>query len=84
VLAFTAIATGLGLATRDAGMSWTMLAGGACLTGIGFTMSLFIAGLAYEPDLLDAAKVGIFAASIVSAATGLLLLAWITSRNREG
>jgi NhaA family Na+:H+ antiporter len=52
------------------------------LTGIGFTMSLFIAGLAYTPTTLDAAKIGILTASVVSAAAGLLMLIWVTSRKR--
>jgi NhaA family Na+:H+ antiporter len=51
-----------------------LLAAGACLTGIGFTMSLFIASLAYAPDMLLAAKIGILSASTVSAAIGLLVL----------
>jgi NhaA family Na+:H+ antiporter len=44
------------------------------LAGIGFTMALFIANLAFSPDLIDDAKLGIFAASVVSAAAGFLLL----------
>jgi NhaA family Na+:H+ antiporter len=49
--------------------------GVATLGGIGFTVSLFIADLAYdEPSLVDSAKVGIFAGSIVSAAAGATVL----------
>jgi NhaA family Na+:H+ antiporter len=58
------------------------LAAGSLLTGIGFTMSLFIAGLAYTPTMLDAAKIGVLTASVVSAAAGLLMLIWLTSRKR--
>lgn len=50
------------------------LAAGSALTGIGFTMALFVAQLAFGSDLLDSVKLGIFAASIVSAAEGML--AW--------
>ena len=54
--------------------------GAAALGGIGFTVSLFIAGLAFDdPRLQDQAKVGIFAGSIVSGALGATLLA----RGRE-
>jgi NhaA family Na+:H+ antiporter len=74
VLAFTWAAVRLGLAIKPTSLSWVLLAAGACLTGIGFTMSLFIAGLAYAPDLLQAAKIGILSGSAVSAAIGLLVL----------
>jgi NhaA family Na+:H+ antiporter len=49
VLAFSWLVVRLGLATRAPGLSWPLLAAGGFLTGIGFTMSLFIAGLAYAP-----------------------------------
>jgi NhaA family Na+:H+ antiporter len=46
------------------------------LAGIGFTMSLFVGGLAFEgsDELLDQAKIGILAASVVAAVLGLILL----------
>jgi NhaA family Na+:H+ antiporter len=53
------------------------------LTGIGFTMSLFIASLAYSPAMLDAAKVGILGASVVAAAGGLVALGWLMRRKRN-
>lgn len=47
----------------------------AALGGIGFTVSLFISQLAYEsPDVIEVAKIGIFAGSLVSALLGTLLL----------
>jgi NhaA family Na+:H+ antiporter len=58
------------------GVNWKILIGAGCLGGIGFTMSLFIAGLALQGPLLEEAKVGTFAGSAVSAALGLLLLLW--------
>jgi NhaA family Na+:H+ antiporter len=56
------------------------LAGAGALAGIGFTMSLFIAGQAF-PSATDfsAAKIAVFAASILSAAVGTALL-WGASR----
>jgi NhaA family Na+:H+ antiporter len=60
-------------------LKWSLLAAGSLLTGIGFTMSLFIAGLAFDSTLLGAAKIGILGASIVSGAAGLLTLTWLTS-----
>ena len=44
------------------------------LAGIGFTMSIFIAGLALSGPTLDAAKIGILAGSVVSGALGVGLL----------
>ncbi|HSS66549.1 MAG TPA: Na+/H+ antiporter NhaA [Gammaproteobacteria bacterium] len=82
VLALSGVAARLGLATKPHDLNWPLLAAGSLLTGIGFTMSLFIAGLAYTPALLDAAKIGILTASVVSAASGLLMLIWLTSSKR--
>lgn len=82
VLGFSWLAVRFGLAVRGASLSWPFLAAGAFLTGIGFTMSLFIAGLAYAPAMLSTAKLGILAGSISSAAIGILVLAWLTRRKK--
>jgi NhaA family Na+:H+ antiporter len=74
VLAFSWAAVRSGVAVRPPDLAWRLVAGGGFLAGIGFTMALFIANLAFSPDLLGEAKLGIFAASVVSAAAGLLLL----------
>lgn len=75
ILLFSALAVRLGLAARPAETSWRTIAGAACLGGIGFTMSLFIAALAFSsPDLLRSAKVGIMAASIVAGAIGAVAI----------
>jgi NhaA family Na+:H+ antiporter len=58
-------------------------AAGAFLTGIDFTMSLFIAGLAYSPATLDAAKLGILGGSTISAVIGLSMLVVLTSREQS-
>jgi NhaA family Na+:H+ antiporter len=66
----------LGLAMKPADYSWAQVAGAGCLAGIGFTMSLFIAGQAFagaEADF-NAAKLAIFAASTLSALFGVALL----------
>jgi NhaA family Na+:H+ antiporter len=65
----------LRLAVLPAGVSWTALQGCAWLGGIGFTMSLFIATLAFEGTaLLDSAKVGILGGSILAGIVGTLVL----------
>ena len=60
----------LRLAALPAGVSWTTLHGCAWLGGIGFTMSLFIATLAFEgTNLLDSAKIGILGGSLLAGAS---------------
>jgi NhaA family Na+:H+ antiporter len=64
-----------GIAVLSGGASWRLLHGASWLAGIGFTMSLFIAGLALPDErLLYASKLGILAASTVAGLTGWLLL----------
>ncbi len=64
-------------------LSWSLLVTGSLLTGIGFTMALFIADLAFEPKLLDSVKLGVLGASAISAAIGFLALTWLTSPRRR-
>lgn len=80
VLAFSWLAVRSGIAIRPPDLDWRLLAGGSMLAGIGFTMALFIANLAFSPSLIDSAKLGIFLASVVSAAAGLALLMWLSPR----
>jgi NhaA family Na+:H+ antiporter len=69
------LAVRAGLAERPAGTTWTQLVGVACLGGIGFTMALFIAALAFpSAALLAAAKVGILAASVQAGLLGWAVL----------
>jgi NhaA family Na+:H+ antiporter len=64
-----------GLSSLPEGTSWRQVHGAACVAGIGFTMSLFIADLAFlDAQLLATAKVGILAASVVSGSLGWALL----------
>ena len=73
---FAWLAVRLQLAELPAGTRWPQIFGLGLLGGIGFTMSLFITNLAYEaaPELIAAAKVGIFAASLLAGTLGYLLL----------
>ena len=64
-----------GLAEKPAAYSWRQLAGAGALAGIGFTMSLFIAGQAFPVmDDFAAAKIAVFAASVLSAVAGVAIL----------
>jgi len=74
ILLASALAVRLGLTRLPEGVGWAAVAGAGCLAGIGFTMALFIAGLALEGAALDAAKVGILGGSLVSALLGFAIL----------
>jgi Na+:H+ antiporter, NhaA family len=65
-----------GFAARPAGSSWVQVAGLAALCGIGFTMSLFVAQLAFpgQPALVEEAKLGVLGGSILAGLTGYSLL----------
>ena len=76
VLGALALARATGFAKLPAGATWLQLWGLGALCGIGFTMSLFIATLAFPaaPELVDAAKLGILGGSALSAVLGYALL----------
>ena len=76
VTVFSLIATKLGIAKFPRGMGMRELLGLSMLAGIGFTVSLFITGLAGfdDPALVDQAKIGILAASLIAAVAGILIL----------
>jgi NhaA family Na+:H+ antiporter len=69
------MAVKLGVAEKPATYSWRQLAGAGALAGIGFTMSLFIAGQAF-PSASDfaAAKIAVFCASVLAAVIGMAIL----------
>jgi NhaA family Na+:H+ antiporter len=69
------LAVRAGVATKPDAYSWRQLCGAGALGGIGFTMSLFIAGVAF-PDRADyaAAKIAIFLASLTAGGLGVLVL----------
>jgi NhaA family Na+:H+ antiporter len=71
-----------GLARLPRGVTWGAMLGAGCLTGIGFTMSLFIAGLALQGQGLEAAKTGILLASLISAAFGTAGLIFFLPREQ--
>ncbi len=70
------IAERTGFAPRPAGTSWQQVWGMALLCGIGFTMSLFIGSLAFpgSPALIEEARLGVLAGSLVSAVLGFAVL----------
>ena len=65
----------LGVAERPSGMSWRQMWSAGCFAGIGFTMAIFIANLAFvEVRFLESAKLAILLASLASTFLGVALL----------
>lgn len=84
MFAGAAAAVRLGIAVKPEVYSWAQLLGAGALAGIGFTMSLYIAGRAF-PDAADfaAAKIGVFLASLLAGAAGTAIL-WSVAKNKPG
>ena len=75
LLASCWIATRAGIAALPNGVSWRHMLGVGLLAGVGFTMSLFVASLAFEDaGLLGAAEIGILLASLLAGAAGVVAL----------
>jgi len=75
VFGFAWLAKKMGIGELPEGANWRHVFGAAWLSGIGFTMALFIANLAFtDPVQLDAAKLGVLGASVVAGVVGLAVL----------
>ena len=78
------IATRTGVGALPAGVRWSQLAGAAIVAGIGFTVSLLVADLAFGPGpRLDVAKAGVLVASTLAGAAGYLVISRTTARGDE-
>lgn len=72
---FSKVMVKLKLADLPEGVRWRHIYGASFFAGIGFTMSIFISGLAFmDQKYIEIAKVGIISASVVSAIVGFILL----------
>jgi len=81
ISAGAALALRTGLGDLPGRVRYGHLMGGAVLAGIGFTISLFIADLAFEdPVLRDQAKIGVLAGSLLAAILGSLVLRYLGER----
>jgi NhaA family Na+:H+ antiporter len=75
ILAAAALAVVLRLGRLPTGADWRDVAGVGALAGIGFTVSIFIDGLAFaDPIIVDAAKMGILLASLAAGVLGAAIL----------
>lgn len=81
IAAMTWLAVRTGLGTLPPGVGTRTAVGIAALAGIGFTVSLFIAPLAYEDaSVVDSAKIGVLCGSVISALVGIAILAGAPGR----
>lgn len=78
IVALSFVAVKLRIARLPSGAGWRHMLAAGCLGGIGFTMAIFVAGLAFSGDLqplyLPAAKIGVFLGSVASAVVGAIVL----------
>lgn len=77
------LAVRLKIAKRPPGLTWPLMIGGSLLTGIGFIMALFIAGLAFTPQQFNDARIAILLSSVISGLAGIVVLFWLTSSSRK-
>ena len=84
VFAFAWVAVKIGIAKLPTGANWLQVYGIACLTGVGFTMSLFIGTLAFEgEETLNSVRLGVLMGSIASGILGYTLLR-LSCKDTEG
>ena len=75
IFAMAWLAVRLGLAALPSGVTWRHIFGVGLVAGIGFTVAIFVSGLAFEEaELVDQAKIGILAASVAAGAGGYFYL----------
>jgi NhaA family Na+:H+ antiporter len=79
---FSFLAVRLKLGSLPSDVRWSELVGVGALAGVGFTVSLFIADLAFTGPLLKAAKTGILGASLLASLAGVGWL-WAASRRPD-
>jgi NhaA family Na+:H+ antiporter len=80
---FSWVSVRLGMASLPTGVGWNHIYGAGWLAGIGFTMSIFIATLAFESGSLQSAKTAILAASLIAGVGGSLYLSRLRKPDPE-
>ena len=85
---FSYLAVKMGIAEQPSGSNWRMLVAVACLGGIGFTMSIFVDSLAFDPasqaDFINMGKIAILMASTTAAIVGSVLIINEAKREKKG
>ena len=82
ILGFTWLASKLKIAKLSNDIRFRELFGGACLAGIGFTMSIVVGSSAFTEPALTTAKISILLASTLSAVLGLVIL-YLTTKTKD-
>jgi Na+:H+ antiporter, NhaA family len=80
IFLFSWLSVLLGIARKPDDVGWMHMLGAGMLAGIGFTMSLFIANLAFAGTELELAKFGILMASLISGIAGMAMLFVVTAK----
>jgi NhaA family Na+:H+ antiporter len=80
IFVFSWGAVALGMARKPGDLRWPHILGAGLLCGIGFTMALFIANLAFEGGALESAKLGILLASLIAGVAGMVMLLVLTKK----
>lgn len=84
VMTLSFVAVKLRLASLPNNVTWAHVYGLACLTGIGFTMSLFIGSLAFSgPDAMNEVRLGVLMGSILSGVLGYVLLVMVAKKKPQ-
>ena len=75
IFIFSYLSVKTGIANLPSDVNWKQIVGIGFLGGIGFTMSIFLSGLAFESyDLIATSKMAIFSASLLAGIVGFLIL----------
>jgi NhaA family Na+:H+ antiporter len=82
VMIFSFVAVKIGAAQMPDNSNWLSLYGVSVLTGIGFTMSLFVGNLAFAQDIqyIDGVKIGVLAGSLLSTLFGYFILLFASKK----
>lgn len=85
IVLFSFLAVKMKIADLPKGLSWTHMIGVGCLGGIGFTMALFVSGLALtpQPELEMYSKMGILLGSLASAIAGSVILFMVSKTTKS-
>ena len=81
IFGMTWLAVRLGIGRLPSGVTWSQVLGVGMLGGIGFTVAIFVSGIAFDdPALVDQAKLGVFGASLLAGVAGYLFLRFVGAR----